>query len=66
MFAGKDVSVALGKMSFDPKDIEDKDVTKLTPEQRSAMLDWYSNLKTNYNYPIVGTIVQETETTKIY
>ena len=39
-FAGKDASRALAKMSFDPEDTENTDVSDLSDKQRKVLDDW--------------------------
>ena len=57
LFAGYDVSVALGKMSFDPVDLEANDISVLREVELSSLDHWFKLFKENYKYPIVGKIV---------
>jgi len=55
-FAGVDASRALAKMSFDPADVENNDVSDLTDKQRKTMEDWIKTFHERKNYPIVGRL----------
>ena len=57
LFAGKDASRALAKMSFDPKDLASHDLSDLTPEQQKTLSDWERKLVTVRKYPVVGTLI---------
>ena len=62
MFAGRDASVALAKMSFNESDLNDTDISKLKSDYLDALNGWTQNFKEKY--PIVGTIVDEADTKK--
>lgn len=53
-FAGKNVSRALAKMSFDPADIESTDLSDLTEKQRQVLNDWKETFTVKKLYPTVG------------
>jgi len=55
-FAGKDVSRALAKMSFEPSDIDSRDLSDLTPEQMKVLDDWADKFENKKLYPVVGTL----------
>jgi len=56
LFAGKDSSRALAKMSFDAADVGSRDLTDLTPEQLAVLADWASKFEHKKKYPVVGTL----------
>lgn len=53
MFAGKDASRALAKMSFEPQDLNG-DISDLTPMELGSLNDW--EYKFTSKYVKVGTI----------
>jgi membrane-associated progesterone receptor component len=53
-FAGKDVSRALAKMSFDPADLENTCVDDLEDKQKKVLADWVKTFEEKKAYPIVG------------
>ncbi|KAL5231428.1 hypothetical protein ABZP36_030204 [Zizania latifolia] len=55
LFAGKDASRALAKMSFEPQDLTD-DISGLGPFELSALMDW--EYKFSSKYVKVGTITK--------
>ncbi|KAG8083792.1 hypothetical protein GUJ93_ZPchr0010g10355 [Zizania palustris] len=55
LFAGKDASRALAKMSFEPQDLTD-DISGLGPFELSALMDW--EYKFGRKYVKVGTITK--------
>merc|ERR1711862_571811 len=55
-FAGKDLSRALAKMSFDPKDLENTDITDLTEKEINVLDDWCTTFEEKKLYPIVGRL----------
>ena len=54
IFAGKDASRALAKMSFEPDDINSSNLHDLTEEQRKSLDGWFTSFQ---KYPIVGTLI---------
>lgn len=56
IFAGIDASRALGKMSFEPADLQSRDVSDLTEAQKSALQNWESKFVDVRRYPIVGRL----------
>lgn len=54
LFAGRDVSVALAKMSFDKKDIENYNISSLNEDEKICLKNWEKKFKSKY--PIVGSI----------
>ena len=61
LFAGYDASVALGKMSLDPVDLETNDISVLKDSELSSLDLWFKQFKEHYKYPIVGKIVNPTK-----
>ena len=57
LFAGKDVSRALAKMSFKPEDVESLDVSDLTTEQKKTLQEWETKFSVTRKYPCVGKLV---------
>jgi len=55
-FAGKDVSRALAKMSFDPKDTENTSIDDLTEKELVVLNDWVKTYEHKKGYPVVGII----------
>ena len=58
-FAGKDASRALAKMSFEPEDPQNTDVSDLTDKQRKVLDDWIKTFEGRKSYPIVGRLGKE-------
>eukprot|EP00602_Paraphysomonas_sp_CaronLab_P005371 CAMPEP_0185020740 /NCGR_PEP_ID=MMETSP1103-20130426/3385_1 /TAXON_ID=36769 /ORGANISM="Paraphysomonas bandaiensis, Strain Caron Lab Isolate" /LENGTH=357 /DNA_ID=CAMNT_0027551827 /DNA_START=13 /DNA_END=1086 /DNA_ORIENTATION=- len=57
LFAGRDASRALAKMSFNPEDIETRDLSDLTAEQLKVLDDWDDKFANKKKYPVVGRLV---------
>ena len=57
IFAGKDATVALAKMSLDAKDLETNDTSNLKETELKCLDSWFNQFKNTYKYPIVGKIV---------
>lgn len=55
-FAGKDVSRALAKMSFDPNDIDNPSVSDLEESKLKILDDWYKTYEEKKLYPCVGRL----------
>jgi len=55
-FAGKDASRALAKMSFEPADTENPDISNLTEKEREVLNDWVKTFEEKKLYPIVGRL----------
>lgn len=55
-FAGKDASRALAKMSFDPQDVENPDISTLTDKETKVLHDWVKTFEVRKQYPVVGKI----------
>lgn len=55
-FAGRDASRALAKMSFDPADLENTDVSDCTEKQRKTLEDWIKTFEERKLYPIIGKL----------
>ena len=53
-FAGKDVSRALAKMSFEPTDINCREIGDLTEAEKKVLADWVNTFKNKKGYPVVG------------
>ncbi|EMS46970.1 Membrane steroid-binding protein 1 [Triticum urartu] len=56
IFAGKDASRALAKMSFEPQDLT-SDVSGLGPFELDALIDWEYKFVSRYN--MVGTVKED-------
>ena len=57
IFAGKDATVGLAKMSLDPIDLESNDISRLKEAEIACLDQWFKQFKEHYKYPIVGIIV---------
>lgn len=55
-FAGRDVSRALAKMSFDPADLENTRTDDLEDKQKKVLEDWIKTFEEKKAYPIVGRL----------
>mmetsp|Transcript_16923 Transcript_16923/g.26404 ORF Transcript_16923/g.26404 Transcript_16923/m.26404 type:complete len:305 (+) Transcript_16923:84-998(+) len=55
-FAGKDVSRALAKMSFEPSDTENTDVSDLSEKELKVLADWIKTFEDRKKYPCVGHV----------
>ena len=55
-FAGKDASRALALMSFDPKDIENTDISDLEEKKVKVLKDWVKTFEEKKGYPVVGKL----------
>lgn len=55
-FAGKDASRALALMSFDPKDVENTDISDLEEKKVKVLKDWVKNFEEKKGYPVVGKL----------
>jgi len=55
-FAGKDASRALAKMSFDPADTENPDISDLSEQQKKTLDGWVNTFENQKMYPIVGKL----------
>jgi membrane-associated progesterone receptor component len=56
IFAGRDVSRALAKMSFDPADLENSSIDDLEDKQKKILDDWIKTFEVKKAYPIVGRL----------
>ena len=57
IFAGRDATIGLAKMSLDPVDLETRDTSRLTETEVNTLEQWFKQFKEHYKYPIVGTLV---------
>lgn len=57
LFAGIDASRALGKMSFQPEDLNSSDLSDLSTTQQKTLSDWEAKFIEQRKYPVVGTLV---------
>jgi membrane-associated progesterone receptor component len=55
-FAGKDVSRALAKMSFDADDLSNTSTDDLEDKQKKVLADWIKTFEERKGYPIVGRL----------
>ena len=56
VFAGKDASRALAKMSFDPADLENTSLDDLEDKQKKILDDWIKTFGEKKKYPVVGKL----------
>ena len=56
LFAGKDASRALAKMSFDAEHVDSRDLSGLSDDERKVMVDWETRFENRNCYPIVGDL----------
>lgn len=57
-FAGRDASRALAKMSFEPEDTENPDVSDLTEKELKILSDWIKTFEERKQYPVVGRLIK--------
>ncbi|CAN0350866.1 unnamed protein product [Pylaiella littoralis] len=57
LFAGRDASVALAKMSFAPEHLNNPDTSALDEQDMTVLQDWANKLAKKY--PVVGTIADK-------
>ncbi|KAF0682464.1 Aste57867_25416 [Aphanomyces stellatus] len=63
LFAGREAARALAKMSFEPADLDNTDVSDLSFMEKEILKDWIEKF-TDYNaYPIVGRVLQKKDLT---
>lgn len=55
-FAGKDASRALALMSFDPKDVENTDISDLDEIKVKILGDWVKSFEEKKGYPVIGRL----------
>mmetsp|Transcript_15303 Transcript_15303/g.42445 ORF Transcript_15303/g.42445 Transcript_15303/m.42445 type:complete len:295 (+) Transcript_15303:121-1005(+) len=55
-FAGRDISRALAKMSFNPADLENTNTDDLEEKQKKVLDDWIKTFEEKKGYPIVGNL----------
>ena len=63
-YAGKDISLAIGKMNEDllDYDVSDFEIAKFSEEEKTRMIEYFKDLKIKkYKLPIVGRIVESKE-----
>jgi membrane-associated progesterone receptor component len=56
IFAGKDASRALAKMSFQTEDIQSNDLSDLNPQQLKTLDEWIQKFEQVKKYPVVGSL----------
>ena len=54
LFAGRECSVSLAKMSFKPEELANKDLGTLTDKEKGVLRDWVKTFKVKKEYPVVG------------
>ena len=59
LFAGKDISRALAKMSFKDEDVDNIDVSDLTPAEMKVLSDWENKFSAVRKYPCVGRLIED-------
>jgi membrane-associated progesterone receptor component len=57
VFAGRDASRALAKMSFDPADLNSSNISDLTEDELKVMKDWEAKFLNTKKYPVVGKLI---------
>lgn len=57
VFAGRDASRGLAKMSLSPEDCSSSDLSDLTPAQLKTLDEWVAKFANVRKYPVVGSIV---------
>jgi len=62
LFAGRDASRALAKMSFNPECLNNSDVSDLTEQEKKTLSDWEKKFVETRKYPIVGTLTHSEKT----
>ncbi|ETW06533.1 hypothetical protein H310_02762 [Aphanomyces invadans] len=63
LFAGREAARALAKMSFEPADLDNTDISDLNFMEKEILKDWVDKF-TDYNsYPIVGRVLQQKDLT---
>ncbi|KAJ0394679.1 hypothetical protein P43SY_004162 [Pythium insidiosum] len=55
LFAGRDASVALARMSLDPEVLDDANLDELTEEERKTLADWSTRFQQKYS--VVGKLL---------
>ncbi|GLE00653.1 hypothetical protein PINS_up009410 [Pythium insidiosum] len=55
LFAGRDASVALARMSLDPEVLENTQLEELTEEERKTLADWATRFQQKYS--VVGKLL---------
>jgi hypothetical protein len=58
MFAGKDISRALAKMSFEPADLANNSLDDLDEKQKKVLADWITMFEEKKLYPVVGRLTK--------
>jgi membrane-associated progesterone receptor component len=56
LFAGRDVSRALAKMSFAPEDTENTKTDDLNEKQKNDLHDWIVTFQEKKKYPVMGVL----------
>ncbi len=59
VFAGKDATIGLAKMSLDPVDLESSDTSRLNNNEMKCLDQWFKQFKEHYKYPIVGKLIKD-------
>jgi membrane-associated progesterone receptor component len=59
VFAGKDATVALARMSLNECDLNKEDI--LTAKEQETLKEWKNFYKIKKNYPVVGRLVKKTK-----
>ncbi|CAK4629922.1 hypothetical protein LEN26_020232 [Aphanomyces euteiches] len=63
LFAGREAARALAKMSFEPADLDNTDISDLSFMEKEILKDWIEKF-TDYNsYPIVGRVLEKKDLT---
>lgn len=57
LFAGRDASRCLAKMSFKNEDVQSQDLTDLSPQELKTLDEWVHKFENVKKYPVVGSLI---------
>lgn len=64
LFAGKDATIALAKMSFEPENLVLDDYDHLSFMESETMNDWMFKFESVKKYPIIGRVLKQEDMTR--
>lgn len=64
LFAGRDASRALAKMSFEPEDLDSDNLTDLGFIDKETLSDWVTKFAVYNSYPNVGRVLRRRDLTR--
>ncbi|GLE10224.1 hypothetical protein PINS_up022262 [Pythium insidiosum] len=64
LFAGRDASRSLAKMSFEPADLESDDLSDLGFMENETLQDWVNKFSVYNQYPNVGRVLRHRDLTR--